>query len=111
LRMGIGLNSGPVMSGNVGSERRLEYAAVGDTTNVAARLEAETKRAGQALLLSDATRRALTRGHAGLVELGPVTLRGRDAPTVLWTLAAGAHEGANGRSAASVATEPAGAAP
>ena len=37
--MGIGVASGPVMSGNVGSERRLEYAAVGDTTNTAARLK------------------------------------------------------------------------
>ena len=41
--MGIGLNSGPVMSGNVGSERRLEYTALGDTTNTAARLEGMTK--------------------------------------------------------------------
>jgi adenylate cyclase len=40
--LGVGLNSGPVMSGTVGSERRLEYAAVGDTTNVAARLESMT---------------------------------------------------------------------
>ena len=43
VRMGIGLASGPVMSGSVGSDRRLEYAAVGDTTNLAARLEAATK--------------------------------------------------------------------
>ena len=40
LDAGIGLNSGPVMSGLVGSERRVEYAAVGDATNVAARLQA-----------------------------------------------------------------------
>ena len=43
FRMGVGLNSGPVMSGNVGSERRLEYTAIGDTTNTAARLEGMTK--------------------------------------------------------------------
>ena len=43
FKMGIGLQLGPVMSGNVGSERRLEYAAIGDTTNTAARLEAMTK--------------------------------------------------------------------
>ena len=43
FKMGIGLNSGPVMSGNVGSERRLEYTALGDTTNTAARLEGMTK--------------------------------------------------------------------
>src|SRR3712207_6027607 len=47
FKMGIGLNSGPVMSGHVGSERRLEYTAIGDTTNTAARLEGMTK--GEAL--------------------------------------------------------------
>ena len=43
FRMGIGLNSGHVMSGHVGSERRVEYAAVGDTTNTASRIESLTK--------------------------------------------------------------------
>ena len=59
FRMGIGLNSGYVMSGHVGSERRVEYAAVGDTTNTASRIEAQTKRTPHQLLLSDSTKQAL----------------------------------------------------
>jgi adenylate cyclase len=86
LRMGVGLHSGPVMSGTVGSERRLEYAAVGDTTNVAARLEALTKERGGGLLLSGATRALLGDGSGGLVRAGEATLRGRARPVELWTL-------------------------
>jgi class 3 adenylate cyclase len=55
FRMGIGINTGSVMSGNVGSERRLEYTAVADTTNTAARLEQMTKDAGHTVLVSDST--------------------------------------------------------
>ena len=58
--MGIGLNSGHVMSGHVGSERRVEYTAVGDTTNTASRIEALTKGTPHQLLLSDSTSEALT---------------------------------------------------
>ena len=57
FEMGIGLNSGPVMSGQVGSERRLEYTAIGDTTNTAARLEGMTKGTGHQLFVADATDR------------------------------------------------------
>ncbi|MEA2478583.1 MAG: adenylate cyclase, partial [Thermoleophilaceae bacterium] len=85
--MGIGLASGPVQSGNVGSERRIEYAAVGDTTNVAARLEAKTKDTDFQLLVSDATRERLTGPATGsLVSAGEFVLKGRSAPTAVWSL-------------------------
>ena len=58
FRMGIGLNTGRVMSGNVGSEQRLAYTAIGDTTNTAARLEAMTKGTPYMLFMSDSTRAA-----------------------------------------------------
>ena len=77
--MGVGVASGPVMSGTVGSARRVEYATVGDTTNTAARLEAHTKQTGHALHVADSTRAALTGPH-DLVEAGSVTLRGSHHP-------------------------------
>jgi len=87
LRMGVGLNSGAVMSGTVGSERRLEYAAVGDTTNVAARIESMTRDRGGGLLLSAATYELLTPQEAHALEpAGVAELRGRSGAVELWTL-------------------------
>lgn len=84
--LGLGIASGPVMSGNVGSERRLEYTAVGDTVNTASRLQALCKDTGRSLLVSDATRGALTRPAPDLVPVGALELRGRSVPTAVWTL-------------------------
>ena len=86
FKMGIGLNSGPVMSGNVGSERRLEYTALGDTTNTAARLEGMTKGTPHQLYVSDSTREMLTRPAEDLVPVGEVEVRGRKAKVRLWSL-------------------------
>ena len=56
IRMGVGLNSGPFMSGNVGSLRRLEYTVHGDTVNTASRIEGMTKTIGGPILLAESTR-------------------------------------------------------
>jgi adenylate cyclase len=87
FKMGIGLNSGPVMSGNVGSERRLEYTALGDTTNTAARLEGMTKGTPHQLYVSDSTRAMLTRPAEDLIQVGEAEVRGRVAKVLLWSLA------------------------
>jgi adenylate cyclase len=86
FRIGIGVNSGPIMSGNVGSERRLEYTAIGDTVNIASRIEAQTKNGEHAVLVSEDTRELLAGDHP-LVFVDEITLRGRTAPTRLWGLA------------------------
>jgi class 3 adenylate cyclase len=87
FRMGIGMSSGPLMSGNVGSERRLEYTAIGDTVNTAARLESLTKELGHAVLLSQSTLDLLTSPAADLVYVDEVTVRGRSKPTRVWSVA------------------------
>ena len=86
FKMGIGLNSGPVMSGNVGSERRLEYTALGDTTNTAARLEGMTKGTPHQLYVADSTYTSLTTPADDLVEVGEFEVRGRKAKIKLWSL-------------------------
>ena len=86
FKMGIGLNSGPFMSGNVGSEQRLEYTAIGDTINTASRIEGMTKGTPYALFLADSTREALTAETLDLLYVDEMAVRGRKAPIKLWSL-------------------------
>jgi adenylate cyclase len=87
FRMGVGLNSGHVMSGNVGSERRLEYTAIGDTTNTAARLEGMTKGTPHQLFMSQATKDFLHGEPDDLVHVGEFEVRGRTQKITLWSIA------------------------
>ena len=86
FKMGIGLNTGMVVSGNVGSERRLEYTAVGDTTNMASRLEAMTKDGPHTVLLAESTAKWLSGDEDGLVYVGELPVRGRSGTVKAWTL-------------------------
>jgi adenylate cyclase len=84
--MGIGLNSGRVMSGTFGSDRRIDYAVIGDTTNTASRIEAMTKQLDHAVLFSAGTKDALRKVPEDAVALGAFEIRGRSGTIELWAL-------------------------
>ncbi len=92
--MGVGLNSGPVMAGNVGSEQRVEYTAIGDTTNTASRLEGMTKGSGHMLFIAESTRARLRRPAVGLEQVGEFEVRGRAAKLLVWTIVESDRRGA-----------------
>ena len=84
--MGIGINSGELMSGQVGSARRIEYTAIGDTVNTAARLEGMTKGTPHQVFIAESTRAALERPLDDLVLVGDREVRGRAGTIRVWSL-------------------------
>jgi adenylate cyclase len=86
IRIGVGIASGEVVAGYTGTRQRATYTCIGDTVNIAARLEAHTKAAGRAVLFDAAT-------HAQLADmlpseaLGPMQLKGKHSEVEVFGLA------------------------
>jgi adenylate cyclase len=90
IRHGIGVNTGMVLAANIGSPDRLTYSLVGDTVNVASRIQDLTKDYDHDILMSEATRQRLGRQFV-VGEVPPATVKGIRAPLTLYALLGHEH--------------------
>jgi adenylate cyclase len=84
LRIGVGINSGPVSAGSIGGGGRLDFTVIGDPVNVAARVERATRDTGDRVLLTEATRCLLTDPSIEVEARGAIPLKGKSEPVALY---------------------------
>jgi adenylate cyclase len=83
IEIGIGINSGEIVAGNMGSASRFEYSVLGDACNLAARLESSCKTVGKNLVIGEAT---ISKYEGEVTELESILVKGKEKPVKIYTI-------------------------
>ena len=90
IKMGIGINTGRCAVGNMGSDLRFQYTVMGDSVNLASRLEGQTKSYGLSIIIGAATAATVAPDFA-LLEIDSLRVKGKTEPEVIYTIVGGAE--------------------
>lgn len=85
LKIGVGINTGEMLFGNIGSEQRMDFTVIGDSVNLGSRLESATKELGAYIVISDATYQQI-RDLAEVRPLGEISVKGKERKIVVYEL-------------------------